>query len=144
MRRRRRPVPARAIVCVAALTATAVGLTAAPAVALAGTTSVSITNRDAEWSELSQRLDRLAGVSTPPPSDVQTDSYTTGSLLGNGNLGVAVGGSEHKQSLYFGRNDFWSSNGPGNNTPITIGGLTVRTPYNQRTRPSTPASRPFP
>ncbi|MFE2728574.1 hypothetical protein [Kitasatospora sp. NPDC059327] len=133
MHRRRTAVATRAVTAAAALaTVIALGPTAVPAGAHAGTTSYASTaDRASEWADLSQRLDRLAGVHSSPPSDVQTDGYTTGSLLGNGNLGVAVGGSEHRQSLYFGRNDFWSSKSPGNNTPITIGGLTVRTPYDR-------------
>ena len=42
------------------------------------------------------------------PGNIATWRMTGGALLGNGSVGVAIGGTPDKQQFYLGRNDFWS------------------------------------
>lgn len=42
------------------------------------------------------------------PGNIVTGHMTNGALIGNGSVGVAIGGSPHKQEFYVGRDDFWS------------------------------------
>jgi hypothetical protein len=45
---------------------------------------------------------------TAPPAHVPTNVMPDGPLLGNGNLGVVIGGPADKLQFYVDRNDFWS------------------------------------
>src|SRR5581483_1576967 len=66
--------------------------------------------------------------------------YTSGQLLGNGDIGVAVGDSTTQQSFHFGKLDFWGScvkkptDSTDNNQYVwqqgamTVGGLTISSP----------------
>jgi hypothetical protein len=42
------------------------------------------------------------------PGSIATGLMTPGALVGNGSVGVAMGGSPDRQEFYIGRNDFWS------------------------------------
>jgi hypothetical protein len=42
------------------------------------------------------------------PGSIATGLMTPGALVGNGSVGVAIGGSPDHQEFYVGRNDFWS------------------------------------
>jgi hypothetical protein len=42
------------------------------------------------------------------PSHIATPLMTPGALIGNGSVGVAIGGSADRQEFYIGREDFWS------------------------------------
>ena len=42
------------------------------------------------------------------PGNIATWRMTGGALLGNGSVGVAVGGTPEQQQFYIGRDDFWS------------------------------------
>jgi len=44
--------------------------------------------------------------------------------LGNGDLGIAMGGPPEEQRFYFGKNDFWSQQ----ESPMSVGGLVVGIP----------------
>ena len=63
-------------------------------------------------------------VMTQPPLHVPTGTVVDGPILGNGDLGVAMGGPPEEQSWYFGKNDFWSLQA----SPMSVGGLTLRIP----------------
>ena len=51
---------------------------------------------------------RYAGVWTSPPTVLSGGETVDAPLLGNGDIGVAVGGSISKQTMYLGKNDFFS------------------------------------
>ena len=42
------------------------------------------------------------------PADIVSPLMTPAALIGNGSLGVAIGGSSHRQTFYVGRDGFWS------------------------------------
>ncbi|WP_370110528.1 hypothetical protein [Streptacidiphilus sp. MAP12-33] len=52
---------------------------------------------------------QYTGVWTTPPTQLTSGETVDAPLLGNGDLGVAVGGSIANQTLYVGKNDFFSS-----------------------------------
>lgn len=65
-----------------------------------------------DWSELQPILAGISGSVTAPLkiSDVNKGNYTTGQLMGNGDIGaVAAGVSTTSQQFYFGKNDFWGT-----------------------------------
>ncbi|TXK84410.1 glycosyl hydrolase family 95 catalytic domain-containing protein [Paenibacillus sp. N3.4] len=65
-----------------------------------------------DWSDLQNTLSGIYGsISSPLKiSDVDKGSYTTGQLMGNGDIGViAAGVSTTSQQFYFGKNDFWGT-----------------------------------
>ena len=53
---------------------------------------------------------RHVAVFDKPPRLVPTRGMTDGPLLGNGDVGVVLGGPASEQLFYIGKNDFWSSN----------------------------------
>ncbi len=63
-------------------------------------------------------------VMTEPPKHVPSGTVVDGPILGNGDLGVAVGGPPERQQLYFGKNDFWTQQG----SPMSVGGITLEIP----------------
>ena len=63
-------------------------------------------------------------VMTHPPQHVPSGTAVDGPILGNGDLGVAMGGPPEDQRFYFGKNDFWSKQG----SPMSVGGLAVGIP----------------
>ena len=52
---------------------------------------------------------QYTGVWTSPPTQLATGETVDAPLMGNGDLGVAVGGSIANQTMYIGKNDFFSS-----------------------------------
>ncbi|SEM19410.1 glycosyl hydrolase family 95 catalytic domain-containing protein [Streptacidiphilus jiangxiensis] len=52
---------------------------------------------------------QYTGVWTTPPTQLTSGESVDAPLMGNGDLGVAVGGSIANQTLYVGKNDFFSS-----------------------------------
>jgi hypothetical protein len=42
------------------------------------------------------------------PGNIANGRMTSGALIGNGSVGVAIGGTPDKQQFYIGRDDFWS------------------------------------
>jgi hypothetical protein len=85
---------------VAALTGTMLTATAALSPAHAD----SVTANQA-WRIVQQ----YTGVWTSPPSNLTNGETVDAPLLGNGDIGVAVGGSIADQTMYIGKNDFFSS-----------------------------------
>jgi hypothetical protein len=55
---------------------------------------------------------------------VPSGTVVDGPILGNGDLGVAIGGPPEEQSFYFGKNDFWTQQ----ESVLSVGGLTLRMP----------------
>lgn len=43
-----------------------------------------------------------------PPSRIPSDNVVDAPILGNGDIGVAIGGDGASQVFYFGKNDFWA------------------------------------
>ena len=65
-----------------------------------------------DWGTLQQILSGISGSVTSPLkiSDVDKGSYTTGQLMGNGDIGaIAAGVSTTSQQFYFAKNDFWGT-----------------------------------
>ncbi|MDA3925278.1 MAG: hypothetical protein PF904_11340 [Kiritimatiellae bacterium] len=48
------------------------------------------------------------GVRNAPPRDTPSKKLPDGNLLGNGDVGIAIGGPAENQSFYVGKNDFWA------------------------------------
>jgi hypothetical protein len=65
---------------------------------------------DKEWAAVQSLLGGIHGISTAPPPDVVNPKYTSGALMGNGDIGVVAGDtSVERQSFYFGKSDFWGA-----------------------------------
>src|SRR5690242_6514088 len=52
---------------------------------------------------------QYTGVWTSPPTQLTGGGTVDAPLLGNGDIGIAVGGSIDNQTMYVGKNDFFSS-----------------------------------
>ncbi len=50
----------------------------------------------------------IHGTWSQMPGNIVTGGMTKGALVGNGSVGVALGGIPEKQEYYIGRDDFWS------------------------------------
>lgn len=88
---------------------------------------------DADWNELRPVLENIHGVATTPPQHVVQNHFTDGMLLGNGDLGVVVGGTVSEQKFYFGKGDFWGSHWEPRHSALlpsilSLGGLTISSP----------------
>jgi hypothetical protein len=67
-------------------------------------------NSDKEWGAVQSLLGGIHGISTAPPVDLINPKYTSGALMGNGDIGVVAGDtSVVRQSFYFGKSDFWGA-----------------------------------
>jgi hypothetical protein len=55
-----------------------------------------------------QIVSDIHGSWTQMPGNIATARMTGGALIGNGSVGVAIGGSADQQEYYVGREDFWS------------------------------------
>jgi hypothetical protein len=63
---------------------------------------------DREWAAVQSLIGGIHGISTAPPKDLITPKYTSGALMGNGDIGVVAGDtSDDRQSFHFGKSDFW-------------------------------------
>ena len=67
---------------------------------------------------------RQTFVMTQPPKHVPSGTVIDGPILGNGDVGIAVGGPPEKQRFYIGKNDFWSRQA----SPMTVGGIELSIP----------------
>ena len=67
---------------------------------------------------------KLTVVMTQPPQHVPSGAVVDGPILGNGDLGIAIGGPPEEQRFYFGKNDFWSQQ----ESPMSVGGLALSIP----------------
>ena len=64
-------------------------------------------NPDKEWAVVENLVDGIHGISTAPPADLLSSKYTSGALMGNGDIGVVAGDTDvDRQSFYFGKSDF--------------------------------------
>lgn len=55
-----------------------------------------------------QIVSDIHGSWTQMPGNIATARMTSGALIGNGSVGVAIGGTPEQQEYYVGREDFWS------------------------------------
>src|SRR5262249_15834535 len=88
-----------------------------------------------DWSDLQARLSGVYGEVTSPLkiADLDKGSYTTGQLVGNGDVGaIAADTTTSGQQLYFGKNDFWGTlhaqgtSVKDNQGILNAGGLDIR------------------
>ncbi|KIL39011.1 hypothetical protein SD70_22930 [Gordoniibacillus kamchatkensis] len=63
--------------------------------------------RDTEICIREQEWEGRKGVFLRPPERIPTAKWTDAPLLGNGDVGVAIGGGAEEQTFYIGKNDFW-------------------------------------
>lgn len=89
-------------------------LGAAVAAALVGTSATVLLAQPALADSVTANqawriVQQYTGVWTSPPTNLSTGETVDAPLLGNGDIGVAVGGSISNQTMYIGKNDFWSS-----------------------------------
>ena len=61
---------------------------------------------DADWADIQSFLSAIQGVATNPPKDIVTTKFTSGMLMGNGDIGVVAGDTTTTQKFYFGKGDF--------------------------------------
>jgi len=98
-----------------------------------------------EWATLQKILTPIQGIAAKPIDKVVTNKYTTGMLLGNGDIGVVVGSSDpSSQNFYFGKSDFWGTHwNPGHgafeNSILSLGGLTISSPQKSAATQPIPA-----
>src|SRR5213082_2401934 len=118
------------------------GLRSASAVALVGLVALPLSGCSAanaattastadDWAQIQQILGGIQGHATAPISNVTTNRFTPGMLLGNGDVGVIVGGDKNtNQKFYFGKRTFWGTawnSGHSTLVPaiLSLGSLTV-------------------
>ena len=78
--------------------------------ALAQTTARKVTSAT-DKAVAEKALQIVAGIHgswTQMPGNIATPRMTSGALIGNGSVGVAIGGTADQQQYYVGRDDFWS------------------------------------
>ena len=68
------------------------------------------------WPEVQKLLRRCCGIYRELPRNVVTGGYCGGPLLGNGEIGAAIGGDAASQTIYLNRVDFWNRG---------LGGVTI-------------------
>lgn len=56
---------------------------------------------------LKQEIRSYSGIFQSPPENIPSKTITDAPLLGNGDLGVAIGGNGEQQNFFFSKNDFW-------------------------------------
>jgi hypothetical protein len=95
MNRRTRPARAAAVVILTCATVT----TALPHPAFADAVTAN---------QASRIVQQYTGVWTSPPTNLTGGGTVDAPLMGNGDIGVAVGGSIANQTMYLGKNDFFS------------------------------------
>src|SRR5690348_4361470 len=111
-----------------------------PALCVVAIFSAHANQLDSDWITVSNLISGYSAQITSPPSSVVTTKYTGGQLLGNGDIGVAIGDTTGRQTFRFGKLDFWGSvaKAPGDNSTshqyvwqqgaMTVGGLTLSSP----------------
>src|SRR5579859_5171355 len=87
-----------------------------------------------DWAELQGILSGIQGTANAPIANTVSPFYTSGMLLGNGDLGIVVGGSTtSSQRFYFGKSDFWGSAWAARHSAmgpaiLSLGNLTISSP----------------
>ncbi|HEY0808308.1 MAG TPA: hypothetical protein VGD84_24790 [Pseudonocardiaceae bacterium] len=93
-----------------------VSMTAAAVLVSAGvvlTTSAPAAADSVTGSQAMRIVQQYQGVWTSPPTNFTNGETTDAPLMGNGDVGVAIGGSIDNQTFYLGKNDFFSGTGHG-------------------------------
>ena len=75
--------------------------------------------------EATRIVSKYKGVFTRPPRRIPTNKVVDAPLVGNGDIGVAIGGAGDSQAFFIGKNDFWSRRA---RRVITVGRVNVRIP----------------
>lgn len=86
-----------------------------------------------DWATVQRIVGGIHGVAAAQPKGVVTPKYTSGALMGNGDIGVVVGGTTAAESFYFGKSDFWGTHWyEGHDRPevsiLSLGSLTLSSP----------------
>lgn len=87
-----------------------------------------------EWRDVQRILGPIEGIATIPPSNLITPKYTSGALMGNGDIGVVAGDPlASQQTFHFGKSDFWGTHwNERHNAPeisiLSLGSLTISSP----------------
>lgn len=99
--------------------------------------------------EKPEKWEARRGVFYEPPKKIPCNGMVDAPLIGNGDVGIAVGGEAHEQTFYIGKNDFWVQahigetfeqrkerliNDKGRRTGVhivTVGQLNIRIPWLQ-------------
>jgi alpha-L-fucosidase 2 len=78
-------------------------------------------------TQAANTVSQYQGVWTSPPTTLTNGETVDAPMMGNGDVGVAVGGSIGNQTFYLGKNDFWSSTShaikPLGRIVVSAGGL---------------------
>ena len=119
---RRRKLAARPILAISIAAVTGLACTVL-ATALAPSARADSVTADQGWRIAQQ----YTGVWNTPPSHVPAGNTPDSPMLGNGDIGVTVGGSIANQTMYIGKNDFFSGSShaiqPLGRIVITAAGL---------------------
>ena len=92
------------------------------------------TSQQLDWARVEAIVGPIHGISTEPPKNVITPKFTSGALMGNGDIGVVAGGpTMTEQRFSFGKSDFWGTHwNTGHNAPevsiLQLGSLTLTSP----------------
>jgi hypothetical protein len=87
-----------------------VGLVALPLSACTGANAATMASAADDWTQIQQILGGIQGHASAPIGNVTTPKFTPGMLLGNGDVGVVVGGDKNtNQKFYFGKSDFYGT-----------------------------------
>ena len=80
-------------------------------------------------AEALELVSRHQGVFTCSPKLIPTRKVVDGPIMGNGDLGVAIGGPPELQRFYISKNDFWKTKVVyPNSGPAPIGGIDISIP----------------
>jgi len=89
---------------------------------------------ESDWAAVQALLGSIHGVVTAPPENLITPKYTSGALMGNGDIGVVADSTDRaEQRFSFGKADFWGThwnqrhNGPEVSI-LSLGSLTLSSP----------------
>lgn len=90
-------------------------------------------NSASDWTVVQGIVGGIHGVATAPPKGVVTPKYTSGAFMGNGDIGVVVGGTMDSARFYFAKSDFWGTHwNVRHNAPevsiLSLGSLTLSSP----------------
>ena len=87
-----------------------------------------------DWHRVETIVGRIQGLSTSPPRGIISTKYTSGALLGNGDIGVVVGDTTtDRQRFWFGKSDFWGTHWNAKHRApeasiLSLGSLTLSSP----------------
>jgi hypothetical protein len=87
-----------------------------------------------DWATVQEIVGKIHGISTSPPTNLITPKFTSGALMGNGDIGVVAGDtSTSQQRFWFGKSNFWGTHwNTRHNAPevsiLSLGSLTISSP----------------